>query len=147
MTTLTKKMSEDLTDYLLENGIRTRYLHSEVDTLQRIQLLRELRHPRLDRGHGHGDADEAGLAHEHVVGGDAEALRGELSAEFDDVGVRVASSSRVRTARAPCTERPAEIARARRTRSRMSCSSKGFSSRQVGATGFEPATSVYLATI
>ena len=43
VTTLTKKMSEDLTDYLLENGIRTRYLHSEVDTLQRIQLLRELR--------------------------------------------------------------------------------------------------------
>ena len=43
VTTLTKKMAEDLTDYLLENGIRTRYLHSEVDTLQRIQLLRELR--------------------------------------------------------------------------------------------------------
>ena len=43
VTTLTKKMSEDLTDYLLENQIRTRYLHSEVDTLQRIQLLRELR--------------------------------------------------------------------------------------------------------
>ena len=43
VTTLTKKMSEDLTDYLLENGIRTRYLHSEVDTLQRVQLLRELR--------------------------------------------------------------------------------------------------------
>ena len=43
VTTLTKKMAEDLTDYLLENQIRTRYLHSEVDTLQRIQLLRELR--------------------------------------------------------------------------------------------------------
>ncbi len=43
VTTLTKKMSEDLTDYLLENGIRTRYLHSEVDTLRRIELLRELR--------------------------------------------------------------------------------------------------------
>ncbi|HET9873818.1 MAG TPA: excinuclease ABC subunit UvrB [Propionibacteriaceae bacterium] len=43
VTTLTKKMAEDLTDYLLENDIRTRYLHSEVDTLQRIQLLRELR--------------------------------------------------------------------------------------------------------
>jgi excinuclease ABC subunit B len=43
VTTLTKKMAEDLTDYLLENGIRTRYLHSEVDTLQRVQLLRELR--------------------------------------------------------------------------------------------------------
>jgi excinuclease ABC subunit B len=43
VTTLTKKMSEDLTDYLLELGIRTRYLHSEVDTLRRVELLRELR--------------------------------------------------------------------------------------------------------
>ena len=43
VTTLTKKMSEDLTDYLLEQGVRVRYLHSEVDTLRRIELLRELR--------------------------------------------------------------------------------------------------------
>ncbi len=43
VTTLTKKMSEDLTDYLLELGIRVRYLHSEVDTLRRIELLRQLR--------------------------------------------------------------------------------------------------------
>src|SRR5450631_3910553 len=43
VTTLTKKMAEDLTDYLLGNGVRTRYLHSEVDTLRRIELLRELR--------------------------------------------------------------------------------------------------------
>src|SRR5256714_10750290 len=43
VTTLTKKMSEDLTDYLLEQGVRTRYLHSEVDTLRRVELLRELR--------------------------------------------------------------------------------------------------------
>jgi excinuclease ABC subunit B len=43
VTTLTKKMAEDLTDYLLESGIRTRYLHSEVDTLERIQIIRELR--------------------------------------------------------------------------------------------------------
>jgi len=43
VTTLTKKMSEDLTDYLLESGVRARYLHSEVDTLRRIELLRELR--------------------------------------------------------------------------------------------------------
>ena len=48
VTTLTKKMAEDLTDYLLENGIRTRYLHSEVDTLQRITLLRELRMGEYD---------------------------------------------------------------------------------------------------
>ncbi len=43
VTTLTKKMSEDLTDYLLEAGVRTRYLHSEVDTLERIKIIRELR--------------------------------------------------------------------------------------------------------
>lgn len=43
VTTLTKKMSEDLTDYLLDAGIRTRWLHSEVDTLKRIELLRDLR--------------------------------------------------------------------------------------------------------
>jgi excinuclease ABC subunit B len=43
VTTLTKKMAEDLTDYLLEAGVRARYLHSEVDTLERIQIIRELR--------------------------------------------------------------------------------------------------------
>jgi excinuclease ABC subunit B len=43
VTTLTKKMAEDLTDYLLESGIKARYLHSEVDTLERIQIVRELR--------------------------------------------------------------------------------------------------------
>src|SRR6201992_988827 len=48
VTTLTKKMAEDLTDYLLELGIRVRYLHSEVDTLRRIELLRELRSGEYD---------------------------------------------------------------------------------------------------
>ena len=48
VTTLTKKMAEDLTDYLLELGIRVRYLHSEVDTLRRIELLRELRLGEFD---------------------------------------------------------------------------------------------------
>lgn len=48
VTTLTKKMSEDLTDYLLDANIRTRYLHSEVDTLRRIELLRELRMGEYD---------------------------------------------------------------------------------------------------
>lgn len=43
VTTLTKRMAEDLTDYLLEHGIRVRYLHSDIDTLQRIELLRQLR--------------------------------------------------------------------------------------------------------
>jgi len=48
VTTLTKKMSEDLTDYLLEQGIRVRYLHSEIDTLRRVELLRELRMGEYD---------------------------------------------------------------------------------------------------
>jgi excinuclease ABC subunit B len=48
VTTLTKKMAEDLTDYLLERGIRVRYLHSEVDTLRRVELLRELRLGEFD---------------------------------------------------------------------------------------------------
>jgi excinuclease ABC subunit B len=48
VTTLTKKMSEDLTDYLLGLGVRVRYLHSEVDTLRRVELLRELRSGEYD---------------------------------------------------------------------------------------------------
>src|SRR3954452_19271812 len=48
VTTLTKKMAEDLTDYLLEHGIRVRYLHSEVDTLRRVELLKELRQGEYD---------------------------------------------------------------------------------------------------
>ncbi len=48
VTTLTKKMSEDLTDYLQERGVRVRYLHSEVDTLRRVELLRELRSGEYD---------------------------------------------------------------------------------------------------
>ena len=48
VTTLTKKMSEDLTDYLQERGVKVRYLHSEVDTLRRVELLRELRMGEYD---------------------------------------------------------------------------------------------------
>ncbi|MGH3852960.1 MAG: excinuclease ABC subunit UvrB [Pseudonocardiaceae bacterium] len=48
VTTLTKKMSEDLTDYLLELGIRVRYLHSDIDTLRRVELLRQLRLGEFD---------------------------------------------------------------------------------------------------
>jgi len=48
VTTLTKKMAEDLTDYLLEMGIRVRYLHSEIDTIQRIEILRDLRMGEFD---------------------------------------------------------------------------------------------------
>src|SRR5207249_11329885 len=48
VTTLTKKMAEDLTDYLLELGVRVRYLHSEVDTLERVEILRALRLGEFD---------------------------------------------------------------------------------------------------
>ena len=48
VTTLTKRMAEDLTDYLEEHGVRVRYLHSEVDTLRRVELLRELRMGEFD---------------------------------------------------------------------------------------------------
>jgi excinuclease ABC subunit B len=48
VTTLTKKMAEDLTDYLLDKGIRVRYLHSDIDTLRRVELLRELRSGAYD---------------------------------------------------------------------------------------------------
>jgi excinuclease ABC subunit B len=48
VTTLTKKMAEDLTDYLLENGLRVRYLHSEIETLERIAILRDLRKGEFD---------------------------------------------------------------------------------------------------
>ena len=48
VTTLTKKMAEDLTDYLLEMGLRVRYLHSDVDTIQRIEILRDLRLGEFD---------------------------------------------------------------------------------------------------
>jgi hypothetical protein len=48
VTTLTKKMAEDLTDYLVEMGIRVRYLHSEVDTIQRIEIVRDLRLGEFD---------------------------------------------------------------------------------------------------
>src|SRR5437016_12956970 len=48
VTTLTKKMAEDLTEYLLESGVKARYLHSEIDTLERIQIIRELRLDEYD---------------------------------------------------------------------------------------------------
>ena len=48
VTTLTKKMAEQMTDYLIENGVRARYLHSDIETLERIELLRELRMGKFD---------------------------------------------------------------------------------------------------
>ena len=48
MTTLTKRMAEDLADYLQESGVRTHYLHSEIDTLERVEILRDLRRGEFD---------------------------------------------------------------------------------------------------
>ena len=48
VTTLTKKMAEQLTDYFVENGVRARYLHSDIETLERIDLLRDLRMGKFD---------------------------------------------------------------------------------------------------
>ncbi len=48
VATLTKRMAEDLTDFLIENGIRTRYLHSDIDTLERVSILRDLRRGQFD---------------------------------------------------------------------------------------------------
>jgi len=48
ITTLTKRSSEELTEYLQENGIKVQYLHSEVDTLERLEILKELREGKID---------------------------------------------------------------------------------------------------
>lgn len=48
VTTLTKKMAEDLSDYLLDHGVKVKYLHSDIDTLKRVELLRELREGKID---------------------------------------------------------------------------------------------------
>ena len=65
VTTLTKKMAEDLTDYLLENGFRVRYLHSEIDTLERVAILRDLRVGRLRRA----GRDQSACARARPAGG------------------------------------------------------------------------------
>jgi excinuclease ABC subunit B len=56
VTTLTKKMAEDLTDYLLDNGVRVRYLHSDIDTVERVEILRSLRLGRVRRARRHQPA-------------------------------------------------------------------------------------------
>ena len=76
VTTLTKKMSEDLTDYLLESGVRTRYLHSEVDTLRRIELLRELRLGLVRRPGRHQPAARGTRPARGLAGGDPRRRQG-----------------------------------------------------------------------
>jgi excinuclease ABC subunit B len=56
VTTLTKRMSEDLAEYYSEVGVRCRYLHSEIDTLERIRILRDLRRGEFDAADRHQPA-------------------------------------------------------------------------------------------
>ena len=83
VTTLTKKMAEDLTDYLLELGIRVRYLHSEVDTLRRVELLRELRLGEFDVLVGHQPAARGPRPARGVAGRDPRRRQGGLPALGD----------------------------------------------------------------
>ena len=80
VTTLTKKMAEDLTDYLLELGVRVRYLHSEVDTLRRVELLRELRQGEFDVLVGHQPAARGPRPARGVAGLDPGRGQGRLPA-------------------------------------------------------------------
>ena len=80
VTTLTKKMAEDLTDYLLELGIRVRYLHSEVDTLRRVELLRAAADGRVRRAGRHQPAARGAGPAGGVAGGDPRRRQGRVPA-------------------------------------------------------------------
>ena len=83
VTTLTKKMSEDLTDYLLEMGFKVRYLHSEIDTLERIQIIRELRLGEYDVLVGRQPAARGPRPARGLAGGDPRRRQGGLPARRD----------------------------------------------------------------
>ena len=103
VTTLTKKMSEDLTDYLLELGIRVRYLHSEVDTLERVEILRSLRLGEFDVLVGINllreglDLPEVSLV--AILDADKEGFLRSSTSLIQTMGARRATS----TARSSCT--------------------------------------------
>ena len=83
VTTLTKKMSEDLTQYLLEMGFSVRYLHSEIDTLERIQIIRDLRLGEYDVLVGRQPAARGPRPPRGVAGGDPRRRQGGLPARGD----------------------------------------------------------------
>ena len=83
VTTLTKKMAEDLTDYLLEYGFKVRYLHSEIDTLERIQIIRELRLGEFDILVGREPAARGARPARGVARGDPRRGQGGLPARRD----------------------------------------------------------------
>ncbi len=83
VTTLTKKMAEDLTDYLLESGVRARYLHSEIDTLDRIRIIRELRLGEYDVLVGRQPAARGARPARGLARGDPRRGQGGLPARAD----------------------------------------------------------------
>ncbi len=83
VTTLTKKMAEDLTDYLLEQGLRVRYLHSNIDTIQRIEIIRGVASRRVRRARRHQPAPRGPRPAGGVVGVDPRRRQGGLPAQRD----------------------------------------------------------------
>ncbi len=80
VTTLTKRMAEDLTQYYQELGVKVRYLHSDIETLERIQILRDLRRGRVRRARRHQPAARGPRPAGSVAGGDSRRRQGGLPA-------------------------------------------------------------------
>ncbi len=78
VTTLTKRMSEDLTDFLLQTGVRVRYLHSDIDSIERVEILRDLRLGKFDVLIGINLLRRAGPSRS-VAGGHSGRRQGRLS--------------------------------------------------------------------
>lgn len=79
ITTLTKRMAEQLTDYLSDNGVKVRYLHSDADTVERVEIIRDLRLGAFDAG-GHQPVARGAGYSRGVAGGDSGCRQGGLCA-------------------------------------------------------------------
>ena len=79
ITTLTKRMAEQLTDYLADNGVKVRYLHSDIDTVERVEIIRDLRLGRVRRAGGHQPAARGPGHPRGVAGGDPRCRQGRVS--------------------------------------------------------------------
>ena len=134
VTTLTKKMAEDLTDYLLELGIRVRYLHSEVDTLRRVELLRELRQGEFDVLVGHQPAPRGPRPARGVAGGDPRRGQGGLPAlrHLADPDHRPGGPQRVRPGPHVRGQRSPRRWRRRSTRPTAGARSRSRTTRRTG---------------
>ena len=151
VTTLTKKMAEDLTDYLLESGVKARYLHSEVDTLDRIQIIRELRLGEYDVLVGVNllregldlpevslvailDADKEGFlrgktALIQTIGRAARNTNGKVLMYADKMTEAIRGALDETTAAAPSSSPTTRSTGSRRHRSRRACPTSPSSSR------------------